>query len=400
MHATRNIGPGVDFDVATSVVSDEVLQRLSDPLHQVRGLPNEVFTSEAFMRLEQNSLFPRSWVFAGRASHVGTAGDRIPIDVVGHPLFMIKDASGRVRVFHNVCPHRGARIVPSCGHAASVVCPYHAWTFDFDGVLRGRPHFHGPGDNDVDGEQGVEAPRLFEVRTATWADWVFVNLDGTAPEFESYAAALFREWTDYDLSDIVHAHHLTVDYGCNWKLALENYADFYHVFKVHPVLDASLSPEQRRSTLCEGAVMHNETWTHERYATLSVMEGAPSLPDMEGPTANGRRRTVFAVLFPNCAINIHHSDVQFSYFEPLSTSATRLHRHFYFRGEAATDPQFETVRDQIFADWEVVLREDEGVCALVQQGRGSPAYDGGRFAPGWDEGTRHFHQLVARAVTG
>ena len=377
----------------------EILQRLEGPLETVRGMPNEVFTSAAFHALECEKLFTRTWVFAGRLSSVPNPGDRKPIDVAGHPLFIVRDHDGVARAFHNVCPHRGARIVPVSSQAGNIVCPYHAWTFDLGGRLRARPHYYGPGQADTQGVDGGDAPCLHEVRTASWADWLFVNLDGNAPRFEEYIKSFLSGWADFSMADIRFAHHLSVDYNCNWKLAIENYSDFYHVFRVHPALDVSLGDRQRTAMVCDGAVMHNQTRTDDTHATISMLENAPRLPDMGGVVADGLRKTVFGVVFPNMAVNIEHSDVQLSYFEPLGATRTRLHRSFYFRGDAAADPQFQEVRQCIYDDWERVLREDEEACRLVQEGRQSSAYDGGRLAPVWDAGTRHFHRLVMRAVS-
>lgn len=378
--------------------AQEVCNRLDGPLESVRGLPNEAFTSPVFFELERQRLFTRTWVFAGRLSAIPEAGDRLPVDAAGHPLFIARGRDSTVRAFHNVCPHRGARIVPEPGQAKTIVCPYHAWTFELDGRLRARPHYHGPGQADTEGASSPDAPCLNEVRSAVWADWLFVNLDSKASPFEDYIEAMLTDWREYDLSDIRCAHHLPVDYQCNWKLAIENYSDFYHVFRVHRELDESLASMRRTAMTCDRAVMHNETWMHESYATISAMPEARELSDMGGRLEDGRRRTVFGVIFPNAAVNIHRSDVQFSYFEPLGAERTRLHRWFYFRGETATDERFANIRQQLYEDWEQVLREDEGVCRLVQEGRRSSAYDGGRLAPSWDAGTRHFHQLVARAV--
>lgn len=377
----------------------EVLQRLEGPLETVRGMPNEVFTSASFHALEREKLFTSTWVFAGQLSAVPNPGDRAPVDVAGHPLFIVRDRDGDVRAFHNVCPHRGARIVPQRKHAENIICPYHAWTFDLGGRLRARPHYHGPGQPDTGGANGADEPCLHEARSASWADWLFVNLDGNAPRFEEYIESILIGWGDYAIADIRCAHHLSVDYNCNWKLAIENYSDFYHVFRVHPALDVSLGDTQRTAMICEGAVMHNQTRTNDAYSTISSMENAPRLPDMGGFVEDGMRKTVFGVIFPNTAVNIEHSDVQLSYFEPLGPTRTRLHRWFYFRGDAATDPQFHDVRQRVYDDWERVLREDEEACRLVQEGRQSSAYDGGRLAPSWDAGTRHFHQLVMRAVS-
>ena len=388
----RDVSPFVECSV------EEVLKRLEGPLEEVRGLPNEAFTSQSFFDWECETLFARGWSFAGRSSSVPETGDMVPVAVAGHPLVIVRNSPGTVGVFHNVCPHRGARIVPEpVAKKSAIVCPYHAWTFGLDGALRSRPHFHGPGENDVaNGDD--DAPCLYEVRTALWSDLIFVNLDGAAPPFETYIAGIRSGWREFDIADISCTHHFSLELECNWKLAVENYCDFYHVFRVHPELDASLAANRRTGMTCDGTVLHNRNWAEESRSTVTVLEHATVLPDLSGALEDGRRKTVFGIIFPNTGINIHRSDVQFTHFEPLGPARTRLHRWIYFPANVANDDRYREVRARICEDWERVLREDEQVCQWVQQGRQSKVYDGGRFAPAWDAGTRHFHRLVARAV--
>ena len=90
------------------VVNAATLESLNQDLEQARGLPNEAFTSEEFLQLEQEHLFARCWLFAGRLSAVPNAGDLLPIEVGGRPFILVRGHQGEARVFHNVCPHRGA----------------------------------------------------------------------------------------------------------------------------------------------------------------------------------------------------------------------------------------------------------------------------------------------------
>ena len=380
--------------------TEQALTRLEGPLDAVKGLPNEAFTSQSFYELERESVFARGWSFAGRASTVPEPGDIEPIWVADQPLLMVRDPAGEVRLFHNVCPHRGARIAPAPTKGKRViVCPYHAWTFGLDGVLHSRPHYHGPGKTDYPKGTDDTQPCLHEVRSARWSDLVLANLDGNAPPLETYIADIRLSWSDFDIDDIECTHYFYLDLECNWKLAVENYCDFYHVFRVHPALDQSLADNRRTGMVCDGAVLHNENWAEESRATMTLVEHAPPLPALGGAVEQNRRKTVFGIVFPNTGINIHRSDVQFTHFEPLSPGRTRQHRWIYFPTAVARDERYRDVRDRVCEDWRTVLKEDEQICESVQLGRQSKAYDGGRFAPEWDAGTRHFHRLVMQAVS-
>ena len=150
-------------------------------------------------------------------------------------MILVKDQHDQLRVFHNVCPHRGARLVTEDTHVcAALVCPYHAWSYELDGRLRGRPHYHGPENHDTAGDTDVS---LFEVRSAVWHDWLFVNLDGLALSFEDYIAPVIDEFAGFDVTQYQRSDlQMAFEFKCNWKLAFENFCDFYHVFKLHPAL--------------------------------------------------------------------------------------------------------------------------------------------------------------------
>ena len=191
---------------AHAVLSAEVLDGLGRETSLFRGLPNAAFTTHAFLSLEHETLFKRSWVFAGRAGEVPKRGDVKPIQVVGRALFLVRGADERVRVFHNVCPHRGARLViEPLKETSTLTCPYHAWSYELDGSLKGRPHFHGPDRHDRGSNGAGDSSRedrvcLFEVRNAVWHDWVFVNLDGAAQSFDDYMTPIRGHFEEWDLS--------------------------------------------------------------------------------------------------------------------------------------------------------------------------------------------------------
>ena len=141
-----------DHAVTHTALRAEVLERLGRDTAAARGLPNEAFTTQDFLDLEYRHAFARSWVFAGRASSVPDRGDVEPVEVAGRSLFLARGADDVVRVFHNVCPHRGAHLVVEHARGApALTCPYRAWSFGLDGTLKGRPHYHGPERHDRDG---------------------------------------------------------------------------------------------------------------------------------------------------------------------------------------------------------------------------------------------------------
>jgi choline monooxygenase len=385
-------------------VSDAVIEALSLDTADARGLPNEAFTSPAFLELEHRYLFPRTWVFAGMRSDVPDAGDVKPVTVAGRPLFLATGADGTTRVFHNVCPHRGARLVEEDSHGKKLlVCPYHAWSFTLEGSLKGRPHFHGPGAHEHSTGSGAGSDAcLYEVRTGVWNDLIFVNLDGRAQDFDDYVAPLAAHFRDWDLTSFHYGNYRAYEFNSNWKLALENFCDNYHVFKVHPALDEMQTDQDRYPMTPAGShLLSTFGLSDEGGRGLSVDPDGELLPEVEGVTEQMRRNLPFGNLFPNATIILFPSNLEFVVFEPRGVDRTVAHVHFFFHTEeAAKSGDFARAREQLADDWALVLAEDAAVCKGLQESRACDAYDGGRFSPYWDGGTLHFHKQIAQAVRG
>ena len=109
---------------------------------------------------------------------------------------------------------------------------------------------------------------------------------------------------------------------------------------------------------------------------------------------------VYGTIFPNAAINVFPTNLQFVLFEPLAPARSIMHMWYYFVGESSTSAACRAARETVYEEWVNLNVEDEGVCRRLQQGRGCDAYDGGRLAPYWDTGTIHLHRQVADAVCG
>ena len=390
-----SVQPTHDLTSTLDIVSDAVLSRLDGPPEKVRGLPNGAFTSQAFFELEQQTLFSRCWVLAGITSELPEVGDVRPVEVAGQPRLLIRGDDGEIRVFHNVCPHRGAKLVDEAANVKSALtCVYHAWTYGLDGRLRARPHYNGPGRHDSGSGDDASDVCLFPVRSHTWHDWVFVNLDGKAPPFESYSAEAAALFEGYDLSALRLERHIITEFACNWKLAFENAHDNYHVFKMHPDLDQIMVPENRGPMKLGGRHLLNDYPMAPGGHGLTINSDALPLPSL--PVA---KQQLQVGLFPNAIVQTFPSNAQVYFFEPTAVDRCLMHQWLYYIGDAAEDEAYRISRDEVCAEHHKINAEDEDVCRRTQEAR-SGAYDGGRLAPYWDQGTVHFHKMVAHAVRG
>ena len=154
------------------------------PVETARGLPNPFYTDPAVFEAEKERLFFRNWAALGFASDVAGPGDARPVDFLGQPLLMVRDKEGRLRVFQNVCRHRGMILVAEpCRIERAIRCPYHSWCYELDGRLRTTPHVGGPGRNRHDEIRRDELGLIEVLRTLRimhHAAWLAARWDDPA----------------------------------------------------------------------------------------------------------------------------------------------------------------------------------------------------------------------------
>ena len=127
-----------------NIIEKKKLDVVSNSIEKSHGLPNECYTSEKYTQLERKKLFEDKWVVIGIASSLPNKGDAKPFDLLGIPIIILRDKKSKIRVFHNVCSHRGYKILKeSCKIKNFIRCPYHSWSYDLDGELVATPHLGG-----------------------------------------------------------------------------------------------------------------------------------------------------------------------------------------------------------------------------------------------------------------
>ena len=204
------------------------------------GLPNAHYTNADVISRENAAVLAGGWASIGFAKDVANKGDVAPVTFLEQPLMLVRGSDGNVRVFENVCRHRGMILVDQpTNFKGTIRCPYHSWCYAFDGKLRTTPHVGGPG---IHTHADVDPAKLglYEVRSAVWMDVVFVNLDRQAPAFEDFIRPVAERWHDFAERPLYHGGEestFELEVNCNWKLAVENYCESYHLPWVHPALN-------------------------------------------------------------------------------------------------------------------------------------------------------------------
>jgi choline monooxygenase len=382
------------LDQVKALIGEAGFRQAFAPIEEASGLPNAAYRSEDWLRLEQERVFARSWVFAGAEAEIPAPGQMKPVEIGGSPLVLVRGKDGAVRAFHNVCRHRGAKLVTAPCKKALITCPYHAWSYGLDGKLRSRPHFGGPGETDSFDNGGGPLLDLLEVRCTSWNGCVFVNISGDAPPVETWLTPLTARTEGYDYSAIRWAGKLEFDVRANWKLVYENYMEGYHVFNVHPRLIKFAPMNVRWSGRWCDHVFYND------YLFPKTEEGRganlPHYPDL--PEADSRRGLWF-LAFPQFAAEVYPDQFTVLASYPLAPDRTHEELHVFLIGEAASSEAYQEARQALFRMWDELNREDLGVLELLQEGRRSAAYDGGRLSPHWEGPIHEFGRRVIEAIT-
>ncbi len=368
------------------------LEDVQAPIERAHGLPNSHYTDPATIAVENRAVLETTWAGLAVGADVPAVGDAKPITLLGQPLLLLRDDNGQVRVFQNICRHRGMILVSEPRKIEGAIrCPYHSWCYAKDGRLVATPHVGGPGQN---AHPGIDRATLglVEVRSHIWRDVVFVNLSGDAAPFEEIHADLIQRWAEFE-QPMYHGgadSTFQLEVATNWKLAVENYCESYHLPWVHPGLNSYSRLEDHYHIEQPGRYSGQGTYVYRQLKD----EAGTTFPDFPGLSAHWDTGAEYVALYPNVLLGVHRDHAYAILLEPVAHDRTREHVHLYYPTET-TDP---VLRDRNTHQWKDVFIEDIFVVEGMQRGRAAPGFDGGRFSPAMDGPTHCFHAWVASRV--
>ena len=375
---------------STTALSD--LSAVRQPLDRANGLPNAHYTDPQVIAEEGRALLMGQWAGLAVAADVPEVGDAVPITFLDIPLLLLRDRQGQVRVFQNICRHRGMILVDAPRKIEGAIrCPYHSWCYGTDGRLVSTPHVGGPGQNSHDGIDKTTLG-LIEVRSHIWRDVVWINVDGTAAPFEDAHADLIARWADFD-KPLYHGgadSRFDLVVQANWKLAVENYCESYHLPWVHPGLNSYSRLEDHYHIEAPDRFSGQGTLVYRQFKG----EDGQVFPDFDGLDGKWDTAAEYASVFPNVLLGVHRDHAFAIILCPEAADRTREQVHLYY-ARPDTDA---ALRGQNAALWKTVFEEDIFVVEGMQRGRRAPGFDGGRFSPAMDGPTHLFHDWVAARI--
>ena len=373
----------------------ESLDSVFLPIEKASGLPNPCYTDTALFDLERSQVMACNWVAIAFENALQDNSVH-PIDFMGIPILLTRSRHDRVRVFHNVCSHRGMRLVSEPRKISGLItCQYHAWTYSVSGDLVATPNIGGIGINTLPDFE-CSGKGLKEIRSHIWMGVIFINLDGQAPAFEqAQRPAIQRTHELIGKSGeremrTSREDRIDMVVNCNWKLVAENYLEAYHLPVIHPALNR-YSPLKDHHCRIYGQNMAGQ-WTTTFDPKLDDGNHLPMFPDWDPEMLMIGE---YPVVYPNLLMGIQANHIFLGILYPLDVGRTREEFQIFYCRDESLDKPYDKVRSDNLSTWSKVFQEDVEPCERMQAGRQSPGYTGGSFSPALDVCAHHFHQWIA-----
>jgi choline monooxygenase len=360
------------MDTAATVFDPAAYANVRLPIMRAETLPPWAYTSEEFYRREVERIFLKEWNFLGRVDRIPKPGDYFTVNFVGVPLIIARDKDGSVHAFANSCQHRGAEIAVGEGNCRVFTCPYHGWTYDLNGKLRGAPGMEETKDFDK------AKVSLREVRLETWGGFIFVNFDKNAPDLPSFLGALPEEFASYDCANMTTTTLWHYDMACNWKLFFENAMEEYHVPMVH---NKSISKLQ----FSHGLIEARGNWecireVHEGTRALLEEDRQHTLPQIKTLKGHAAAGTHYVGIYPSTTFAMTKDCMWWLELHPQGPLRTKAVLGACFPKETVALPDFAERLQYYHKRWKKSTQEDVDISEVQQRGVSSPLARPGRFS--------------------
>jgi choline monooxygenase len=333
------------------------------------SLPSSRYTSDEQWHLEREYVFRRAWLVAGRADTITRAGDFLVWSEFGESAVVSRTADGSLVGFHNVCQHRGARIVEQAGHCENgkFVCPWHGFTYDVNGLVSSVPR---KGWFDPEHLRDLRAPT---VAVTEWAGFVWINLAGDlATPFEDFIGPIGAEINTWGFQDWRMLGTETFTINANWKTVIEGFIEGYHILQTHN--QSGSIPSHFRQELPTFTMYALHSSERRAYRTAEVGPGD------EGYDFQAHSYSHYCI-FPNVGMSCFQNNIRAYVAMPLDKSVTRFTAWALSRPDVSS--QGSASEQQLLegfdaSQWENarrVLEEDVFVCEAAGRSRGSLAFN-------------------------
>ena len=358
-----------------------------------RGLPAWVYDHPQMTRLEYERIVRPSWQILCHVSSLAKAGDYVTLDLGADSVIALRGAEGEICAFHNVCRHRGTRLLTGAGHCSrAIVCPYHGWSYRLSGELLGIAA------RDTFPQLAREDLGLKPVATQVMLGFVFVCLAESPPTLVDTWGPIAAELAPYRLEQMVPYGELYIEHWeADWKIAMDNYLESYHVPIGHPGLNRMFTPDYEDQRRLAPGVARGISWMRDppspRWSERCYQRWVGGVS--EWLPAQERRCWRFYSVLPNLGIDVFPDQMDF--FQVLPRGPGRC----TIRGASFSHP--DTRREVRAVRWlgarlnRQVNDEDRLLCERVQRGLASPSYEPGPLSS-LESWMFEFHELLRERI--
>ncbi|CAA0113287.1 Carnitine monooxygenase oxygenase subunit [BD1-7 clade bacterium] len=369
----------------------QYLNQAKQPIESANSLPFAAYTNADVYEKEVEQIFHNSWVFICAQQELPNSGDYYCLKVAGESIMILHGQDGTYRALSNNCRHRGTPLLQdgfgnlkdaSDAKAGNkIVCPYHAWTFSDAGELKGVP---------MQGPTKVDKPLHCLPRFAldSWNGLLFVHLgDEPAESLQNHLAGMNEYLAAYDIKRFTQGHTGGFEsWQSNWKLAMENAMESYHLFKVHKETLETTTPT-RQAYYIAGS----PKWTLTGGQILMDQGKISQL--IFGKTPEIYQQYVLISLPPSFVGILTYDSFDWIHVMPVSATESLIR-------SAGVSTSLEGYKDKATQAFTAAFfEEDKVICEHVQKGMSSRRGSGGKLVD-MERIVTDFHQYLAQQISG
>jgi len=347
----------------------ELRANVSRPFGEAKAMPRSVYTSEAFCAQEIEAIFRKEWVCVGRVDGLREPGDFITYELAGQPIMVLRDSDGALRAQSNVCLHRMSTLLQGEGQTRAITCPYHGWTYNLDGTLRGAPAMM---HNEGFCKAGYQLP---QIRCEEWLGWVMITLNPDAEPLAGQLAEVENLVGDFGMEDYRQTFREEHVWNTNWKVLAENFMESYHLPVCHGATIGGFTKLDEMECPPSHPAFNYHWILKDPDFAISVAH-----PDNTRLVGERRRHTYLLTIYPTLLITLTPGYFWYLSLHPQGPDHVRIIYGGGLSPDFANDPEAETHFETVKTLLDAVNEEDKGCTERVYRGLCSGLSDPGHLS--------------------
>ncbi len=351
---------------------------INPDIRQARTLASDFYTDEKYFNESKEKIFARSWQFLGTTDEIKTLKPQIILeDFLDEPILWSR-RENELYCLSNVCTHRGNILIEKeCAAETKIRCRYHGRRFDLSGNFLSMPEFEAVENFPT------EADDLPKIPFGVWEYFLFASINPFAP-IENFIGEMREKLTWLDFGKLKFTAAKDYFVKAHWALYCENYLEGFHVPFVHQSLNQAIDYGSYTTELFPFSSLQT--------ALTKTSESTASQFSEEKNSFTENIAALYFFIFPNLMFNFYPWGLSVNIVKPIEKELTKVSYLTFVSDESK-------IEKSAGADLETIEFEDQAIVESVQKGIRSRFYSQGRYSPTREQGTHHFHGLIAKFMS-